>query len=228
MIHENYHCEIYLLRHGQSESNVTSGYVAGLDHDSPLTPLGFEQARALGKRLGGEGQEFDRIYSSTMIRAVQTTRTMLDAMGQPDRGFIQVEELIEQQMPGWRGVRTEEAFTPELMAYIRGKGRDFVPPGGESLRVVQRRVAGWLERELIYNEELVAQDRPLTVAIVGHGAATKSLLQYIMGFDDRLITRLGMENCSISRLIFNDEGWHVVCINDATHINGLAAAADGG
>ena len=228
MIHDDYECELYFLRHGQSVSNVTPDYVTGLDHDSPLTPLGLEQARALGRRLARECLEFDRVYSSTMTRAVQTTEAMLGAMGQPGRAFTRVKELIEQQMPGWRGVLAEEVFTPERLAYIRGKGRDFVPPGGESLRVVQRRVAGWLERELIYNQELVAEGRSLTVAIVGHGAATKSLLQYIMGFDDRLIMRMGMENCSISRFIFNREGWHVVCINDATHVNGLAAAPEEG
>ena len=113
-------------------------------------------------------------------------------MGQPGAAFTRVDALIEQQMPGWRGLSEQEVYTPENLAYIRGKGADFVAPEGESLRMVRRRVSGWLEDELIYNKALVEKERSLTLAIVGHGAATKCLLQYIMGFDERLITRIGM------------------------------------
>ena len=41
-----------------------------------------------------------------------------------------------------------------------------------------------------------------------------------MGFDDRFLSRLALENTSISRFVFNSNGWSVVCINDHSHING--------
>ena len=126
--------------------------------------------------------------------------------------------LIEQQMPGWRGVRQEDVYTPQMVAYMRSKSAHFVPPEGESFRMVQRRVSNWLDDEIIYNKDLVAKERSLTVAIIGHGAATKSLFQHIMGFDEGLIRRLSIYNCSISRLLFNKEGWSVICINDSSHL----------
>lgn len=223
MIHKDFHCEFYLIRHGESLSNATPGLVAGEDYNAPLTPKGFKQARLLGQRLGREGVQFDRIYASSLVRAVQTTKTMLEAMGLPGRSFSRVDALVEQRMPAWRGMPVEEVYTPENLAYIRAKGLDFVPPEGESLRRVQRRVTNWLEDELIYNDTVVEKDQSLTVAIVGHGAATKCLLQYIMGFDDRLTIRVGLANCSISRFIFNREGWFPACINDASHIRGAVA-----
>ena len=218
MIHENFLCEFYFIRHGESESNAIPGLVTGVDFDSPLSEKGGAQARLLGQRLRDEGVLLDRVYSSSLVRAVQTTEAILEAMGQPGRSFNRVDALIEQQIPGWRGVRQEDAYTPQMVAYMRSKSAHFVPPEGESFRMVQRRVSNWLDDEIIYNKDLVAKERSLTVAIIGHGAATKSLFQHIMGFDEGLIRRLSIYNCSISRLLFNKEGWSVICINDSSHL----------
>ena len=167
LIHQDFECEFYFIRHGESQSNASPGFVAGIDFDSPLTNRGFVQARRLGERLKREGRSFDRVYSSSLIRAVQTTETMLEAMGEGDRPFPRVDALIEQQMPGWRGLRVDEVYTPELVAYLRTKASHFVPPEGESHRMVQRRVSGWIEDEIVYNEEVVASVQSLTVAVVG-------------------------------------------------------------
>lgn len=221
MIHKDFSCDIYYIRHGESESNATPGFIAGADYDSALTDRGFRHADAVGTRLKSEGVTFDRVYSSSMVRCVQTTQTMLAAMGEADRPFPRVDEIIEQQLPGWRGVRTEDVMTPELEAYMAIKGSHFVPPEGESFRVVERRVSGWLEEELLYNYDLVSTPQSLTVAIVGHGAAGRCLFHYIMGFDEGLMLGLTVDNCSISRFVFGRQGWRVVCLNDSTHIRGI-------
>ena len=182
----------------------------------------------LGQRLRREHVRFDRVYSSSLVRAIQTTEAMLEAIGQPGRPFTRVDALIEQQIPGWQGVPVEEALTPQTVAYMRSKGMDFVPPQGESLRMVQRRVSTWLEDEIVYNDELVSKEQSLTVAVVGHGAATKCLFQYIMGCDHRLITRMALDNCSVSRFLFDKEGWSPLCINDSWHVHqsGLTSPSD--
>ena len=218
MIHQDFECEFYFIRHGESQSNATPGFVAGADFDTPLTDRGFVQARRLGERLKREGRKFDRVYSSSLVRAVQTTETMLEAMGEGDRPFPRVDALVEQRMPGWRGLRVEEVHTPELVAYIRTKASHFVPPEGESYRMVQRRVSGWIEDEIVYNEEVVASEQSLTVAVVGHGAATKCLMHYLMGFDEGLIMRIALANCSITRFRFDKSGWTPICINDSYHV----------
>ncbi|MDA1189710.1 MAG: histidine phosphatase family protein, partial [Chloroflexi bacterium] len=89
---------------------------------------------------------------------------------------------------------------------------------GEPLRLVQRRVSSWLENEIIFNRDLVGKAMSMRVAIVGHGAASKTLFQYIMGFDSKYTVRIGMDNCSISRFIFNKDGWYPICINDGAHL----------
>ena len=73
MIHDNVEFDFYFIRHGESESNVTLGIAAGANFDAPMTPRGHRQAEAAGKRLADEGVTFDKIYSSSLVRAVQTT-----------------------------------------------------------------------------------------------------------------------------------------------------------
>ena len=63
-----------------------------------------------------------------------------------------------------------------MIAYMRGKGAHFVPPEGESYRMVQRRYATWLENEILYNQDLVANEQSLRIGIVGHGAPSWYLL----------------------------------------------------
>ena len=218
MIHKDFICEIYFIRHGESESNATPGLAGGKNYDAPLTNLGHQQAKLLGQRFRVEGIEFDRIYSSTMIRAIQTTENMLSDMGDPNRKFNTVSELIEQQIPGWRGVTLEVALPIETKAYMAEKGSDFVGPGGESIREVQKRATNWLEDELIYNRKLCKNPQSMKIAIVSHGNTMRSIFHYIMGFDQRLIYKIGVDNTSISRFIFNSQGWSVICLNDNAHL----------
>ena len=222
LIHNDFRCELYFIRHGESESNATPGLAAGINFDAPLTDKGFEQARLVGRRLRSDGVAFDRIYSSSLTRTVQTTEAMLEGFGAKGRSFTRVDAIIEQQVPGWRGVPMAEAMPPAVQALMGRKGMDFAGPQGESMRTVQRRVTTWLEDELIYNEDLVSKEQSLTVAIVGHGNAGRCMFQYIMGFDERLVWRVAVDNCSISRFRFDKNGWAVVSLNDSSHIGGGA------
>lgn len=225
MIHENFQCDFYFIRHGESESNATPGMMAGANFDAPLTGKGFRQAEALGRRLQQDSVKFDKVYSSSLTRAIQTTETMLKGMGEEGRQFPRVDAIIEQQLPGWRGVPSSDVLTDKLVAYMRGKRAHFVPPEGESYRMVQRRFATWLEDEILYNEDLISREQSLTVAVVGHGAATQCLLHYILGFDEAFIGRMLLDNTSISRFKFNHDGWHAISINDGAHLRGEPAIA---
>jgi broad specificity phosphatase PhoE len=209
-----------LIRHGQSESNANTEYLQG-SIDCSLTPKGFKQAHLLGKRLKEDGIKFDRVYSSSLLRTVQTTQTMLDAMGDQDRDFPQIDDIVEQKATGWTGLRASDVLTPELVSYMRTKAAQFVPPDGESFNMVQRRVSNWLEDELLYNSDLIASEQMLRIAIVGHGIATKCLMRYILGFDEQYIWKMTLENTSISRFRFNHAGWIPVCINDTAHLRSM-------
>ena len=217
MIHKDFNCEIYFIRHGESESNATPGLAFPINYDAPLSTLGHQQAKLLGERFKKEKISFDKVFSSTLTRAIQTTENMFAGMDNENNSFQKVPEIIEQQIPGWRGVPTEEAYTNDTMTYIMEKGNDFVGPEGESIREVQKRATNWLEDELIYNRELCIEPQSLKVAIISHESTLRSIFHYIMGFDQTLTYKIGVDNTSISRFVFNSKGWSVVCLNDNAH-----------
>ena len=97
MIHENVEFDFYFIRHGESQSNVTPGIAAGINFDAPMTERGHQQAEAVGRRLADEGVQFEKIYTSSLVRAVQTTEGMLRGMGIEGTDFVKVDEIIERQ-----------------------------------------------------------------------------------------------------------------------------------
>ena len=216
MLHDEFECDFYFIRHGESESNVVSGLAAGKNWDAPMTERGHRQALALGERLRRSGVVFDAIYSSSQIRTVQTTERMLEGMGIPDTPFEKVDEIMELQVPKWRGMPREQAYTPEVTMLRERKGRWFVPDGGESERAVERRVSNWLDDRILRNPEHVEKGKQ-TVAVLSHGIALRCLFHSILGFEDRYIRRMALFNTSISRFTFASTGWFPRCINDAAH-----------
>lgn len=64
---------IYLFRHGQTVNNLQKIFTGW--QDSPLTPLGVEQAKALGIML--KGKTINLAYQSRLLRAVDTLKEVL-------------------------------------------------------------------------------------------------------------------------------------------------------
>lgn len=87
--------EILIVRHGQASF--------GTDNYDQLSALGFEQARILGNYLFNSGVVFDRVYSGTLERQIQTAETVLQVF--LDKGK-RVPELIRD--PRWNELQTEE------------------------------------------------------------------------------------------------------------------------
>ena len=217
MIHNNVEFDFYFIRHGESLSNVTPGIAAGANFDAPMTDRGHLQAEAAGERLASEGVKFDKIYSSSLVRAVQTTEGVLRGMGIEGTEFEQVDAIIEKQTPAWRGKLAKDVMPTEVRLKMAEKGQFFKAADGETMRWVERRASGWLEDEVIYNEDWYEKPGTHTIAIVSHGDTMRALLHYITGMDNRLAMRTDIFNCSISRFRFGKLGWYIGNINDSSH-----------
>ena len=217
LIHDNVEFDFYFIRHGESLSNVTPGIAAGANFDAPMTDRGHLQAEAAGKRLASEGVKFDKIYSSSLVRAVQTTEGVLRGMGIEGTEFEQVDAIIEKQTPAWRGKLAKDVMPTEVRLKMAEKGQFFKAADGETMRWVERRASGWLEDEVIYNEDWYEKPGTHTIAIVSHGDTMRALLHYITGMDNRLAMRTDIFNCSISRFRFGKLGWYIGTINDSSH-----------
>jgi len=171
---------LYFARHGQTEANVQkrfSGY-----KDTPLTPLGLEQAAQVGRILKHElgaasGFEF---ISSPLARAMATMKIARQAMGLPAEGFSTDNRLKEINLGVWDQLTDEEARTlsPTLFEQ-RGNDKWHVRvPGGENYAEVAARISDWV-RELETD----------TIAI-SHGATTRILRGLLAGLDWREMSAL--------------------------------------
>ena len=175
---------VYFVRHGQTVWNVENK-ICGVA-DSPLTPLGHEQARALGRKILAEQIHADRILCSPLSRARDTAAEIAAVTGLP----VTVEtRLIEQNFGKWEG-------TPRDGLDFLADKRNFVTDyqGGESMvRVCQR----------VYNllDELKARPEQVCL-LVAHNGIARAVNSYFASMSNEEYASFGIRNCQICRFDF--------------------------
>lgn len=213
---------LYLIRHGQTYINA-DGSTVGQAGDSPLTEKGRMQAQLLGERLAYKDQvNFDYVYSSDYTRAHDTAKI---ATGN-NQNIILSPALREYSAGDWTGTARREIYNVPTLLRMAAMTSAFQPPNGESMHMVERRASQWLEDTILYNKQIseIARGRkengskPLNIFVFSHGMTIKCLLHYIMGFDQSFTWKLTLENTSISKLYFGQEGWRLLTINDHAHL----------
>ena len=85
------HTEFYLVRHGQSESNVLKVFAG---HSNPdLSPLGYDQGKVTAGFFKEQGLRPDAIYSSDLKRAYNTAVSTAEVFSMPiveDKGLREI------------------------------------------------------------------------------------------------------------------------------------------
>jgi phosphohistidine phosphatase len=84
---------LLLLRHGEALASGTGN----TDRNRPLSPRGFADVRALGKRLAEKGIVPDYVCCSAATRTQQTATELLAAMGAQPQLIVQ-EELYNADL----------------------------------------------------------------------------------------------------------------------------------
>jgi broad specificity phosphatase PhoE len=153
---------LWIVRHGQSAGNLAraAADAAGLptidiatrDMDVPLSPLGEQQATAVGHWFAAlpEPERPEIVLSSPYIRARQTAKAICEAGGvaASARQPIVDERLREREFGIFDRLTTAgiRARYPELAAHRALLGKFYHrPPGGESWADVILRLRGALD-----------------------------------------------------------------------------------
>lgn len=126
---------IYLIRHGQTELNQQKLIQGRSDH--PLNEKGIAQARIAAERLSGV--RFGAVFSSPLIRAVQTAKIVA-----PYAEPVVDERLIDMDYGPYEGT-PRGGLPPEAAAYFRDYLHTPVPEGVEHIGDVARRAEAFLE-----------------------------------------------------------------------------------
>lgn len=204
---------IVLVRHGQSTYNL-QGRIQGHCDESSLTELGQQQARKVGAAL--LGIPFDVVYSSSLQRASQTAKLIVDTLRSqmPDLPSpIPQDTLKEISLPLWEGLSFEAAETnyPEEYKAWRQQPEDFymqIPKGQNTPD--EGTEAFYPVRELYQRAEqfwqmLLPKHPGQTILIVAHSAINRALISVALGIGPEKHNQLDQANCSISVLNFAGE-----------------------
>lgn len=167
--------KIYLVRHGESESNA-GGVMRGAE--TPLSEKGHEQAKFIAERATKLPIEI--IISSTMLRARQTAQYIVEATGKP----IEFTDLIvERRSPsGFDGFLSTDPKVADMdKALERNLGvQNYQFSDEETFEEIRVRVKQALD--------FLANRPEKEILIVSHGMFLKMLTGTIL-FGDELTSR---------------------------------------
>jgi broad specificity phosphatase PhoE len=204
---------LWIARHGQSAGNVARDAaeaaraplidIADRDMDVPLSPLGHEQARALGRWFadgGGSGLRPTAVLASPYLRA-RATAEIVVAEAQLDRDGVEVriDERLREKEFGIldrltrHGIRERHPALAQQFTHV-GKFY-FRPPGGESWCDVVLRL-----RSLA--DTLALEHAGERVLIVGHQVIVNCFRYLLERLDERGILEIDrrgdVPNCGVT------------------------------
>ncbi len=137
--------ELLILRHGETEWNRQGRWQGDLD--SPLTPEGEAQARAMGDLLRDLGvtPATHAFHTSPIRRARCTAALVLAAQGADEAVLIEDARLREISVGDWTGrTRDEIRATSGLAEDASFLDYYAAAPGGESFAAIAHRVQAFL------------------------------------------------------------------------------------
>jgi broad specificity phosphatase PhoE len=169
---------ILVLRHGQSEWNAVRRWQGSAD--SPLTPLGREQA-ATTARLLALGRPWSGVWTSDLKRASETAAIIAEelALGEP----VVDPRLREADAGEWEGLTPDE-IEVGWPGWLDDHRR---PSSFESyVEVVARATAALLD---VANS--AAAQAPQAALVIAHSGVVRSLIRELGGDDRRRLPNLG-------------------------------------
>ena len=193
--------ELYIARHGETEANAQRRW-QGQGMDTPLTPKGISQAKALGESL--EGIEFDAIYSSPLNRAMDTTRIVFKDQNLFEGRGVADKRLAEIALGDAEGSvysDGEDAEFPQIFHELFYDTEDYTPPrNGETLPDMLKRVDSFLEE--------IAKKPYKKVFALAHGYVLRVV--YACALDKSVAAiskapRFG--NCALCRYVYCNGKW---------------------
>jgi broad specificity phosphatase PhoE len=191
---------VLLVRHGESQGNAERRF--GGHTATPLSELGHRQAEVTARALGREG--VTALYSSDLLRAVQTAEPLARLTGLAIRRTAALRERSVGQMEGLTFEEAAAAHPEEYAALLR---RDF-----------EHVLSGELDRA-------VEQNRGGTVALFSHTGTICILALHLMGALDAPALKpvwLSSSNCGITRFELRSDGFvRVSALNDTRHLTGV-------
>ena len=151
---------IYIIRHGRTELNRARVLQGRSEY--PLNELGIRQAKQAALLL--QAVDFSHVFSSPLIRAVQTAKIVA-----PGKKIVVDDRLIEMDYGPYEGADLNH-LPAEIITFFSDFVNQPAPPGMEQLDAVVSRAGAFIEgiRNLSGH-----------ILISTHAIAMKGILEYL-------------------------------------------------
>jgi broad specificity phosphatase PhoE len=186
---------IYLVRHGDT-SATKKGRICGSNSDIGLNEEGLAQAELLGSWFSG--LEVESIFSSPLLRAVQTADAIAKAIHMPS--YYKHSGLMEKKEGDWDGktywqVRDED---PKTWERLSKDPINVAPPNGESVKDFVARI----DRAL--NDILKNYNTGNSIVLTTHAGVIKSIIMNALNIPVENFYRIDIPPASISRIDWSE------------------------
>lgn len=183
----------YLFRHGETDYNVQKRW-QGCSVDTLLNTHGLQQAKELADKLQDLGIE--RIYSSSLKRALQTSSVVASSLGVSLEVIPDLREGNLGNAEGLLYTEVEAAFPQIFKAwYAEENDMSLCFPQGETKLQMQQRMFAVLESLLETPENVIG--------LCSHGSSIRYLL---MKFG---IMPHKMPNTALYKIVYQNNIWQV-------------------
>ncbi len=205
--------KLILVRHGQSEWNLSNQFTGWTDVD--LTPQGVEEAKQAGRILREAGMDIRYTYTSYLKRAIKTLNYILEEMdrmwlpvektwrlNEKHYGMLQgqnkqeaVEKFGKEQVMLWRRsydvapapIPDDDPRHPKYDIRYQGVKSRAARPGTESLSDATRRIIPLWNTSIVENLHQYGQ-----VLIVAHGNSIRGIIKFMKNLSNEEIVKLNI------------------------------------
>jgi probable phosphoglycerate mutase len=213
---------LVLVRHGLSSFNA-KGLIQGRTDDSLLTDEGYEQALKAGKALSKIN--FEKIYSSPLVRAAETAKT-IEKTFEKEQEIILDNNLLEVDLSEWSGLKINEIKNkfPEIYPIWKNDPENLILKRSDDK--TYKPIQELFDQAKNFIEDILRiylDKNDVNILVVGHNAILRCLILLLMGKPNQGFRKIRLENASFSILNIskkdNSFKTQIECLNQTSHLN---------
>lgn len=203
--------KLILIRHGETEW-VRQGLYQG-STDVPLNRRGLSQARAVASAI--KKAKPIAVYSSKLMRARQTAKLIARASR---KRITEDKRLNEISFGDWEGQSHERIRIqfPKASAKWYQVNWSSRPPGGESLRSLEKRISKFL-----VDLSKKHSDQDGSCVVVTHGGPIRMFLIHLLKMNPEVFWSIRIDVASVTVMNIRTRGKELILLNSQAHLNGF-------
>lgn len=200
-------CEVYFIRHGETDWNL-QGRIQG-HTDIPLNATGTSQAALLGELLGQV--PFSAAFSSDLLRARQTAELVLKPRALPVIASTALRERSAGKMEGQSTDKLDQGVRPFFLSENALNKETYLSNAWHPELKTTNSV---LQRVMDFLFPLVNHYQEQPILVVSHGGVLRSLLDHL-SFTPR--KRWIVANCGFIKIKMKQQTLHLLDCHGVTH-----------